>query len=1439
MTLKTLLPVADVYRQNALLTNAATVTAALTDNSVTTRIALPHAPGESYAVVDISDISLGARERIKRVRVVYNAESWLAGSSDPTRECDLSFTLKAPNPAGDFFHTLIANPKRLPTSFPASYDSVNNRWVGLVYGPWVERAVGANGEQEWTKALLDQEQFVIYESSWKSGAQTFVANAWIEAETNFEPTVEGTGPNAIVSSGMRPIFAFRFRDEDNDRCASARIKLFTREQTQVAGFNASTATPAYDSGEINVTTREDGAFTWQPPMALSNGTTYRAYCWVYDGNYWSSSNEAYAWATISVDPPRIPVLTVSSESNPPRVQVSVSSFDNLLSANGSSAESGLSSFAVGSNCTLSNPSVVDAPVGNKVVRMTAVGAGDMTMLVDHKAIPVQPGQLINAMASIRQVSTQRDVQLSVQFWSATSTLLATVNGPIIKEMTPSGWALVYVTKAVVPVDAVVATLVPRVKSATANEAHDVDALLVSAGELNLIRDPHGLKDLNGDSFSDSWQIVNEGPGPAPTTGYSSTNPIVGDRSASLVISGNGGNKGIAQYVSLTNGTPYAALGAWVRADRAVRVDLTTEGQGGLSTSLDLDPGRWMLIGLTSSIDAQPVTGRTRVRLTTAAPDVVLDWGGFVLTPVSQDQVDAGGDPLAVTRPNNWGRGGITGRVHYELERSEDGGKSWTLVRRTASSVSYFAGIQSLDVTDWEIPQNTMDVVYRARALYVDPVTNETSASYFSFRTGVPSDVSTEEAWLISLDDPSLSTTVNAYVPLRQTLEGREGVFSLLGRENPVTLYGDLVGVTGELRLDFDSESSYNAFLALRKARKTVLLVLPTGESRYINLSPTVPVELEVLPFREASVQYRSADRPPVSVIDQLPTVPDVVTPTDPVDPTPGTFSGLLDRDVVPFAAWAYSLRRLSGEAWNTVACVVERLSDHATAAIGFTSSGDPDLVAIAAHCAGTVGKVIEWKDQTGNGRHAISPWANARRIFYNGSVELEDGAYGLRAEDATRGAASAEFSPHTGSAATVFVVAATQSGTAAFSPRMSSLIGVDNTDANSSQGAVLVSRLGGGTPQQTWALQRSNGQRATKAAVYGKLQQIVSKVDGSSYSITVDGETSTGTATGIGNFQAKRIGSGFTGTAYVSAPNDFTCEQIGFFTAVGSAATAVISADQMDYFGTSGQTAPPVGSEWVKRESQSFSEPLVPSEWGVYNNGPMTRSDGVVPGAWMSRNVGVANGKLRIRYIKNPQPFTFSPDGKNFYTVTRESGAAFWKKAFKKGGRWCCKVRCPKDSLGSGLAVLLWPDETAPFSWPNIGAEIDILELYPTNATKVGGESNLHQDTVAGSNRKLKIPGPTTNSPALMVQSKNYRVDWTDGEHLLECVWINNSHIEVFIDGESVGRVTDQSFVPHDTMSRAMRLTVQIECYGVSDSAAVAGPLYYELDDFEYYELAA
>lgn len=94
--------------------------------------------------------------------------------------------------------------------------------------------------------------------------------------------------------------------------------------------------------------------------------------------------------------------------------------------------------------------------------------------------------------------------------------------------------------------------------------------------------------------------------------------------------------------------------------------------------------------------------------------------------------------------------------------------------------------------------------------------------------------------------------------------------------------------------------------------------------------------------------------------------------------------GLLDKDDTNAEA-AMSVRRLK-RSYTGFCMQIREAAGDTLQNIGFDIYGNLDVAAIEAHCGSSIGYVVRWYDQSGNGRHAIQEAPSQQPIIYDGNV---------------------------------------------------------------------------------------------------------------------------------------------------------------------------------------------------------------------------------------------------------------------------------------------------------------------------------------------------------------------------------------------------------------------------------------------------------------------
>ena len=272
----------------------------------------------------------------------------------------------------------------------------------------------------------------------------------------------------------------------------------------------------------------------------------------------------------------------------------------------------------------------------------------------------------------------------------------------------------------------------------------------------------------------------------------------------------------------------------------------------------------------------------------------------------------------------------------------------------------------------------------------------------------------------------------------------------------------------------------------------------------------------------------------------------------------------------------------------------------------------------------------------------------------------------------------------------------------------------------------------------------------------------------------------TPTAIGAGTFTVKVTGaSGWTGAGTVA-----------------NSASQVLSITTPSSGGGGATITTPTGT-WTEVASEDFSTNTLATNFVVYDGGQATS---YTADSWMASQVSI---NTTTKELLSLAELTGGPGS------SRVGGAYYWtggssSPAIMQYGAWEIDFY-NQGQAGYAPVLLMWPIPDDG-NWP-IDGEIDIVELGVTTSSTVtftGGSINIHLDTTAGSSRALHLSFPSTTN-------------WTV-QHTVRMEWMP-SYISIFLDGTQVATTTDTSYIPH---TKPMRLTLQQEFYGVSDSSISA-----------------
>lgn len=441
--------------------------------------------------------------------------------------------------------------------------------------------------------------------------------------------------------------------------------------------------------------------------------------------------------------------------------------------------------------------------------------------------------------------------------------------------------------------------------------------------------------------------------------------------------------------------------------------------------------------------------------------------------------------------------------------------------------------------------------------------------------------------------------------------------------------------------------------------------------------------------------------------------------------------------------------------------------------VGFLSNGDLDEAAITAYCGANEGRVGVVYDQRGRYNWTEATWAEMPRCYYLDSttgtykVEKQIGPQGgtarptLRAPSAAAPVSltSATFPAQTGNSVTAVVVGMlTDGGTTAppqYSPRYISLLPANTALTDSDQtGAFLVSRNGGATSHtQEWAIQRAGAVRANQAGTYNVLQQVTAQISGSNYSLSVDGQTATSTAT-LSNFNYTRVTFGSKGDANMNSTNMCLSGAYIYFSAPAASELQLLQKNLVAYYGTSTQTtSTPIGRTNLPQFTLIFDEDfntdcaegqflnVYGSRFYAYpSTGRTTYGKNANTGDHYATSwISVVDGEMVIRMNRGP-------DGKCWGAAPFPKLQTKWPYSSMLYGRVEVKVRATTTVPGWKIAPELWPDSDV---WPRDG-ELDWPDMSLTG--NVGGFYHYMNGTSGSDQNQITVsPSKKIDVPRLFV----------------------------------------------------------------------------------------
>lgn len=307
---------------------------------------------------------------------------------------------------------------------------------------------------------------------------TFASDLLFNA--NAQPTATVTAPSGTISVAAPTVVWSEVLGGGLSQTAF-RVVIYTAAVVAGGGFSPGVTTGTVDSGVVS-----SAALSWPVP----GGTPLTQGAWVAYVQITETGSIVSQWAssafTVAYDPPASPSLTgvvTNAPTGLPTVTLTVTAFDNLLSADDASFEASLGTFTAGANTTAVQ-SATQAEDGANSMRLTATASGSVVASTSSTVYAVTGGNGYAAMASFRAAATARSCTVAIAWFTAGNSLISTSTSGTATDST-SAWTVASIA-ATAPGTAAFAKITVTVAGCAAAEIHYVDEVgLYLAGAVPL------------------------------------------------------------------------------------------------------------------------------------------------------------------------------------------------------------------------------------------------------------------------------------------------------------------------------------------------------------------------------------------------------------------------------------------------------------------------------------------------------------------------------------------------------------------------------------------------------------------------------------------------------------------------------------------------------------------------------------------------------------------------------------------------------------------------------------------------------------------------------------------------------------------------------------------------------------------------------------------
>ena len=219
-------------------------------------------------------------------------------------------------------------------------------------------------------------------------------------------------------------------------------------------------------------------------------------------------------------------------------------------------------------------------------------------------------------------------------------------------------------------------------------------------------------------------------------------------------------------------------------------------------------------------------------------------------------------PVAVFNWNNAGYINSTGSYRYLVERSEDGGNTFTTIyggNNVSADPNGALTVYDIEVT----PGTNVETTYRITPSFIPP-SSTTPIIGSPAQNLVAPTLTTNTWWLSSTSNPDLRYPINVQNALEETQKHPVGVFYPLGSSRPIIISGVVQGRDAKITFIWTDIPNWDNLISLLNSGETLILTDPVeGLKRYIALNDDVTVTHNSggAPYRTVEISYVEAPPP--------------------------------------------------------------------------------------------------------------------------------------------------------------------------------------------------------------------------------------------------------------------------------------------------------------------------------------------------------------------------------------------------------------------------------------------------------------------------------------------------------------------------------------------------------------------------------------------------